>query len=113
VPQQSLVLLNAPLTLQAAEALAARTAREVGPDAAPAARIERLWRDCLSRSPTLGELAAATAWMAAARQEPPAGEMAAAIEQKAPAEQQAPAEFGPWEQLAQALLATAEFQFID
>ena len=118
VPQQSLVLLNAPLTLQAAAAVSARTEREVGPDAAPAARIERLWRDCLSRSPTLGELAAATAWMAAAGKESPAGDSQAAGDKQAAAEQQvasekAPAEFGPWEQLAQALLATAEFQFID
>jgi hypothetical protein len=95
VPQQGLAVFNAPLVVEAAKKLAARSAAEVGDDTADDPRITALWRDALSRSPTDAERALAHNWLAEARAEP-------VVEG-----------FGPWERLAQALLGTAEFQFID
>jgi len=90
VPQQSLAALNAPLVVEAARAAASRAAGEAGAD--DERRIVALWRACLSRSPDADEVAEARAFLAGAS---------------------GPAEFGPWEQLAQALLASSEFQFLD
>ena len=89
-PQQSLAALNAPLVVEAARAAAARAVREAGAD--DDRRIDRLWRACLSRSPDAEEHADARAFLESAG---------------------SPGDFGPWEQLAQALLASAEFQFVD
>ena len=91
VPQQSLAALNAPLVIDAARQVAARSLRE--PGGGDDGRIERLWRACLSRSPDAEELAAAKGFLAIAGTTTP--------------------DFGPWEQLAQAVLASAEFQFTD
>ncbi len=91
VPQQSLAALNAPLVIDAARQVAARSLREGG--AQEDTRIERLWRACLSRSPDGDEISAAKGFLAVAGSTNP--------------------DFGPWEQLAQALLASAEFQFTD
>ena len=71
--------------------------REAGAEAQAEVRIQRLWRACLSRAPQAEELAAAREFLAAAPPLPVAG-----------AE-----DFGPWEQLAQAVLASSEFQFVD
>jgi cytochrome c553 len=98
VPQQGLAQLNAPLVIETARRLAARSAREAGPEAADTARVAALWRAALARSPSDREQVLAHAWLADARGEP-----------AQPAENG----FGPWEQLAQAVLATAEFQFLD
>jgi mono/diheme cytochrome c family protein len=95
VPQQGLAVFNAPLVVEAAKKLAARAAAEVGDETADDLRITALWRDALSRSPTDTERSLAHTWLAEARAEP-------VVEG-----------FGPWERLAQALLGTAEFQFID
>jgi hypothetical protein len=98
VPQQGLALLNAPLVIETARRLAARSAREAGPEAPDTARVAALWRAALARSPSDREQVLAHAWLADAR-----------------AETAQPADngFGPWERLAQAVLATAEFQFLD
>ena len=95
VPQQGLAVLNAPLVVEAAKRLAARSVAEVGDETADDPRITALWRVALSRSPTGAERSLAHTWLDEARAEP-------AVEA-----------FGPWERLAQALLGTAEFQFID
>ncbi len=95
VPQQGLAVLNAPLVVESAKRLAIRAAAEVGDAPADDPRITALWRNALSRSPTDAERALAHSWLAEARSEP-------AVEG-----------FGPWERLAQAVLGTAEFQFID
>jgi hypothetical protein len=95
VPQQGLAVFNAPLVVEAAKKLAARSAVEVGDETADDLRITILWRDALSRSPTDAERSLAHTWLAEARAE------------------QVVEGFGPWERLAQALLGTAEFQFID
>jgi cytochrome c553 len=98
VPQQGLAQLNAPLVIETARRLAARSAREAGPEAPDTARVAALWRAALARSPSDREQVLAHAWLADAR-----------------AETAQPADngFGPWERLAQAVLATAEFQFLD
>jgi hypothetical protein len=53
---QALTLLNDPVYVEAALALAKRILREQ-PDASSAGRIEHAFRICLSRRPTLRELA--------------------------------------------------------
>ena len=93
VPQQSLAALNAPLVVAAARQVAARSLREAGNEAGDEVRIDRLWRACLSRSPDADEVESARAFLAVAGTSSP--------------------DFGPWEQLAQAVLASAEFQFTD
>ena len=95
VPQQSLAALNAPLVVAAARGLAARAAREAGPGD-DAAWTRRLWRAALSRDPAADELAAAVAWLEEER-----GRSAAE------------ADYGSRERLAQAVLATAEFEHFD
>jgi hypothetical protein len=95
VPQQALAALNAPLVVAAARGLAARSAREAGAGGDPA-RVRRLWRAALSRDPADDELAAAIAWLEA--------EQAAA---------DATPDFNHWDRLAQAVLATAEFEHVD
>jgi len=98
VPQQSLAVLNAPLVVTASRKVAARVDREAagGDDAT---RVDALWRAVLARSPTPDERSAALAWLSAEAQ------------QDAAAPQ--PPEFGRWDRLAQAILATSEFQFVD
>ncbi|MFM8892560.1 MAG: DUF1553 domain-containing protein, partial [Planctomycetia bacterium] len=94
VPQQSLAAINAPLVVAAARTAAARL---TGDD--DGARIEALWRCVLSRSPSTEERTEAAAWLAAE----------AEIDDTA----ETPPEFTRWARLAQALMATSEFQFID
>lgn len=95
VPQQGLAVMNAPLVVEAAKRLAVRTATEVGDDTADDPRITALWRDALARNPSDSERTLARSWLIESRsQRPTEG-------------------FGPWERLAQAVLGTAEFQWID
>ena len=94
VPQQGLVALNAPLVVEAAKQVAARAARDAGKGSTPAERIEALWRVVLARSPSDREQVMARVW----------------LEDQAKTSE---SNFGPWPQLAQAILATAEFQYID
>ena len=95
VPQQSLATLNAPLVVAAARGLAARASREALAEG-NAAWVRRLWRASLSRDPADDELAAALAWLEEERGQP-AGDGG----------------FGARERLAQAVLATAEFEHVD
>ena len=94
VPQQSLAVLNSELVVNAARRLAARVQAEVPDPARDDLRVDSLWRAALSRSPSAEERDAALAWLAA---EPPSDTSG----------------FGRYERLAQAVLAVAEFQFID
>jgi len=93
VPQQSLAVLNSPLVVEAAKRVAARAAREAGPD--PDGRIVATWRAVLSRDPAPDERMLARGWLVGVGSET------------------APGGFGAYERLAHALLASAEFQFID
>ena len=92
VPQQGLVALNAPLVIEAARQAAARSGQIAQGEAED--RLDALWRVVFARSPTMQEQAMARAWLEGQ-----------AVE--------AGSDFGPWPQLAQALLATAEFQYVD
>ena len=96
VPQQALAALNAPLVVEAARRAADRVTHEVGDDAPPATFVSGLWRAVLARSPHDDERAAAVVWLAneEALDTPAAGMPARA-------------------RLAHALMATAEFQYID
>ena len=93
VPQQSLAVLNSPLVIEAAKRVAARAAREAGAD--PDGRIVATWRAVLSRDPTPDERMLAHGWLVGVGSET------------------TPEGFGAPERLAHALLASAEFQFID
>lgn len=111
VPQQSLAVLNAPLVVDASRRLAARAAAS-----SDDAFVDAVWRATLSRSPSPDERTAAVAWLAREA----AGDVAAAAAQPGAAAGAKPAAaagqqpaFDRYQRLAQALLATAEFQFID
>jgi hypothetical protein len=95
VPQQSLAVLNSPLVVEAARRLAARAKAAAGEEGEDAF-VEQLWRNALSRSPTEDEREMAVGWLA----------LEASAEGPQPA-------FGRHARLAQAVIATAEFQFID
>jgi hypothetical protein len=112
VPQQSLAVLNSPLVVEAARRLAARAVGS-GDDTFVAA----VWRAALSRSPSAEEQAAAVEWLGreAAVEAAATGAMPVAAADGKPAAAAAgkqPA-FDRYQRLAQALLATAEFQFVD
>jgi hypothetical protein len=94
VPQQSLAVLNAPLVVAAARQVAARVDREIGDTSNEDIRIVALWRTVLGRDPTAEERQQAQDWLA--------GESVGAAQP-----------MDTWQRLAHALLATAEFQFVD
>ncbi len=100
VPQQSLAVLNAPLVVEAARRLAARSAADgQGDDAF----VDAVWRNALSRRPSAEERAAAVGWLTREAATPASGTAAA----------NTPQGFDRFQRLAQAVLATAEFQFVD
>jgi hypothetical protein len=88
VPQQALFLMNSPFVIEQAKALASRTTTME-----PAKRVEELYRLAFARKPTAEETAAALAFTA----EP----------------HEANAKMNCWEELAQVLLASNEFAFVD
>ena len=108
-PQRSLAVLNSPLMIETARNVATRSAQESDTttessnDSKDIRRIRAIWRNVLSRSPDSDELLMAVGWIAEE-------ENSILGEQHLPEGQTA---FGVWERLAQAVLATAEFQFID
>jgi len=118
VPQQGLAALNAPLVVEAARRVAERVAREAGPDASAGAIVDGTWRAVLARSPAADERSAAIAWLAA---EIEADRAAATAPDAAPAQGDAkpagaavqPVPFPAGARLAQALVATAEFEYLD
>jgi hypothetical protein len=92
VPQQALFAMNAPFALEQAKALAARPEVAGEPDATR--RIEALYRLALGRPATTDEIELAKMFVAAP---PAAGETKLSV----------------WELLAQVLLCTNEFVFVD
>jgi len=124
VPQQSLAVLNSPLVVESARRLAARAAGDDELDGTQddTQFVHRLWRAALSRSPREDEVSAALAWLAAeaATDNPVTDEVASsdasapetAVAESPPAEGTGP-DFDRYDRLAQAVLATAEFQFVD
>jgi mono/diheme cytochrome c family protein len=88
VPTQALFLLNSPFVQEQAKALAARIAEVKG----TAAKGKALYRLALGRDPTKDELALASEFVA---------------------DDDGKAAFGRWPQLAQVLLLSNEFAFVD
>jgi hypothetical protein len=91
VPQQSLYLMNSPFVLEQSHALAERTA---GENAADEQRLERLYRYAFARLPSEEERTLALQFIAAASQS----------QDK---------QLSAWDQLAQLLLLTNEFAYVD
>jgi len=96
VPQQSLAVLNAPLVVAASRQVTARIDRELGDTWCPDARITASWRAVLGRDPSPEERQRARDWLT--------GESAGSAQ---------PLSADVWQRLAHAVLATAEFQFVD
>jgi len=94
VPQQTLFMLNAPLVIEQARAVAARP--EIVHAANDEARIDALYRTVLARRATAEERSAAAAFLKGAEQPSGGGD-----------------KLSPWEQLSQVLLMTNEFVFVD
>jgi hypothetical protein len=90
VPQQGLVMLNSPLVIDAAKKVAERLPAESNTQA----RIEQLWEIVFARNPRRDEVQRVQDWIERAKGSPSG-------------------DFGVWPQLAQALMATAEFQYVD
>ncbi|MBT6460864.1 MAG: DUF1553 domain-containing protein [Planctomycetaceae bacterium] len=90
VPQQGLVMLNSPLVIDAAKKVAGRLSDE----SSTQARIKQLWRIVLTRSPQPDEIQMVQKWIRKSN-----GSLSN--------------DFGVWPQLAQALMSTAEFQYVD
>ncbi|MBN9121325.1 MAG: PSD1 domain-containing protein [Planctomycetes bacterium] len=90
VPQQALFLMNSPFVQEQAKALAAR--KEVADAKTAAAKVTALYRLALGRNPTEPEAALAKEFVA---------------------DDDAKAAFGRWPQLAQVLLLSNEFAFVD
>jgi hypothetical protein len=86
-PQQALFMLNSPFVLEQAHALAERSARDDG----DLKRLDRMYRDALGRSPTLDEVVEVHAYLTSADS----------------------AQGDRWDELAQVLLMSNEFMFVD
>jgi Protein of unknown function (DUF1553)/Protein of unknown function (DUF1549)/Planctomycete cytochrome C len=86
VPQQALFLMNGPFVQEQAKALAARVT------GTPAEKVSALYRAALGRAPTKAEAELALAFVS---------------------DDDAKAAFGRWPQLAQVLLLSNEFAFVD
>lgn len=95
VPQQALFVMNSPFVLEQAEALAGVAELSEGEDVA--ARITATYRFALSREPSKEEFKLALAFIAAGEDQP-------ARRRRAPT---------AWVQLAQVLMCSNEFSFVD
>jgi hypothetical protein len=107
VPQQALFLMNSPFLHDQARRLAALIHAEASSD--PTERISRLYRRVLLRAPEPDELAMAREFIRHQSGTPtpaPAGWERAA-------RSQADDVLSPWEQLAQVLILTSEFMFVE
>lgn len=94
VPQQGLAVINSPLIVESAKRLALRVTQHATTES-ESQRVTQLWRYALSRNPSNEEILIAKAWLKESNAHPEVND------------------FGPWARLAQAILGTAEFQFID
>jgi hypothetical protein len=90
VPQQALFLLNSPFVQEQARALAAR--KEISDAKTTGARVQALYRVALQRAPTREEAALAVEFVS---------------------DDDPKSSFGRWPQLAQVLLLSNEFCFVD
>ena len=107
VPTQSLFLMNSPFVLQQSEAAAARVCHAVSD---PRQRVDSLWLNCLSRLPTEAERTMALAFVA--DWQASGGQTADGADKEAePVADDGGG--GAWSALAQSLLGSAEFRFLD
>jgi hypothetical protein len=83
-------MLNSPLVIDAAKKVANRLSDESNIQS----RIEQLWRIVFARSPQRDEIQMVQEWIEKSNGS-------------------ASDDFGVWPQLAQALMSTAEFQYVD
>ncbi len=97
VPQQALFSMNAPLVIEHARALAARS--EIARAGSPAAQVRALYRRVLARSPDPAELEAALRFLAS--------------DSKRLKDLHERSQLDPLQQLAQILLMTNELVFVD
>ncbi|MGD9644498.1 MAG: DUF1553 domain-containing protein [Pirellulales bacterium] len=110
VPQQALFAMNSPFVTEQARAAAERALNDASgdrPDASvadldPAALVDCLYRVVLGRSAAPDELLLAEQFLAEAQATP-----------ESPTSDQGDQRLAPYEQLAQVLLATNEFLFVD
>lgn len=111
VPQQALYLMNSAFVIEQAKAVAKHSAEgaamnECGEDAAAAeCRIETLFRRTLAREPDPAELRAALTFVS--------GQVPSAADEAAAAPEREDDSLGPWVQLAQVLMLSNEFSFVD
>jgi hypothetical protein len=96
VPQQALYSMNAPFVIEQAKALATRA--NVAGAATTERRIAALYRDVLGRSPTPAESQVAARFVAEDGSDPG---------------KSGRSQLSRWEQIAQVLLMTNEFLFVD
>ncbi|MBX3413309.1 MAG: PSD1 domain-containing protein [Pirellulales bacterium] len=94
VPQQALYLMNAPFVIEQAQHVAALP--EIASAADPASRAQALYRQILARGAEPDELELALQYVSHAESHP-----------------QADTQLNPWQRLAQVLLLTNEFTFVD
>jgi len=96
VPQQALFAMNSAFVIEQAKALAAR--KEIADQKDPRRRVASIYQRVLTREPEDEEVDSALRFIEAAAAETSAGKNS---------------ELGAWEQLAQILLLTNEFLFVD
>jgi len=111
VPSQALFLMNSPFVLAQAEALAERVAKQSGSDSQgsngpqgssdQAARVRFAYQLCFGRSPSVAELAEAQSYLDQVRSAPATGSTTQTRDQLA------------WTSFCQALLASAEFRYLN
>jgi hypothetical protein len=95
VPQQALFAMNAPFVLEQAQALAARSELAGIPE--PHRKVDRMYQVVFGRSATRAERERAVRFVQEAGRDPSL----------------AAGHLDPWSQLAQALLMSNEFIFLD
>jgi len=108
VPQQALFMMNAPFVIECARHLAARP--EICHESDPATRVQMIFRLALGREASERELAAALKFVDSTGDQPAANDATEPVAAAPPAEGQP---MTPWQRLAQTLLMTNEFAFVD
>ncbi len=112
VPQQALLAMNSPQMIETSQRLAARSLQEAQArrdhNDPRSARVSALYRWTLSRPPDADELRLAGEYLEATGRQHASAALRAGL-----AGGPKPSPLGPWERLAQALLMTNEFLFVD
>ena len=110
VAQQALFMMNSPLVLAQAQALARSLLSDEAWD--DQARITHLYLTCFARHPDPAQIAGAIAFLERIRSEPPSGRSVTWPENSRDSEPMDP-ELHAWRTLCHALLASNEFIYLD